>query len=137
MTISIVIVDDDETDRYIVKRVVEKLEYKTRLIEFEDGDQFLDVVKDSKTRAETLGVPPPPIIVLLDINMPRMNGFEVLESLQGDLKIGDQLFIVTMYSSSNHAEDKSDSKKYEFVKDYIVKPITVERLDELVQQFIP
>ena len=132
MKIKIVVVDDDDTDRYILKRAVQSLNYDVDFIEFESGDHFINVVKEPETRAASFGVPPPPILVFLDINMPRMNGFEVLKSLKALLADDDQFFVVTMYSSSNHAEDRADALQYKFVKDYVVKPITSDRLDEII-----
>lgn len=137
MTIPIVVVDDDEVDRYLVKRVVKSLGIDAKLVEFEDGVPFVDVIRDNKRRAEAIGEPPPPVLVLLDINMPRMGGFEVLEAMKEVLSDEEQVAFVTMYSSSNHAQDRADAEKYPFVMDYIVKPVTKEKLEELFGRLYP
>lgn len=134
MSISIVVVDDDETDRYLVKRAVKSLDLDLELIEFSAGDEFLEIAKDTRQRAEHLGTPPPPILVLLDINMPRLSGLEVLESLKTALNAEDQIFVVTMYTSSNHAVDRESSMSYDFVRDYMIKPITADRLEQLIRE---
>ncbi len=137
MTIPIVVVDDDEVDRYLVKRTVKSLGIDARLIQYADGDQFIEVVRDNPRLEAEIAVTPPPILVLLDINMPRMSGFDVLEKLMKELDNNEHFVFVTMYSSSNHAQDRDDAMKYPFVKDYIVKPVTAEKLKELLRILYP
>ena len=133
--VPIVVVDDDEASRYLVKRAIKKLDQVERFVEFEAGDHFLDVFRDHESRLREIGVAPPPILVLLDINMPRLTGFEVLASLKEIVGSDARTIVVSMYSSSSQAEDREDSMKYPFVKDYIVKPVTPERLSELVNKY--
>lgn len=128
---TIVVVDDDELDRYIVKRLVKSAGLDVDVVEFVAGDHFVDVVLDKARLKQELGETPPPVLVLLDINMPRMSGLQVLEKLSSN-DADDQIVIVTMYSSSNHAQDYNDAMKYSFVKDFIVKPLTKERLTDLI-----
>lgn len=135
MTISIVVVDDEETARYIVRRAVQALSHDCNFVEFGSGIEFLDVIQDKERREHAMAASSPPMLVLLDINMPSMNGFEVLEALDGMGEVDQRLMIVTMYSSSNHADDRADAFRYEFVKKYVVKPITPEILESLVKEF--
>ena len=132
-TIPVVIIDDDKVDRYIVQRVIQESDIEAKVIEFKAGDEFLEVLSDSKKRAAEIGTAPPPILVLLDVNMPRMNGFEVLDSINRELGESDpDYMVVMMFTSSNHAEDKAKAFSYSFVKDYIVKPLTHERLQDVI-----
>lgn len=137
MSIPVVVVDDNEVDRYLVKRVVKSLDIDAELVEFEDGVPFVDVIRDNEQRAAAIGRPPPPILVLLDINMPRMGGFEVLEEMKEFLSHEEEVMFVTMYSSSNHAQDRADAEKYPFVKDYMIKPITKDKLEGLLGKLYP
>lgn len=137
MTISIVVVDDSDADRYILKRLVQSLGRDVRFVEFEDGMPFVDVVRDNKRVTTEIGSPPPPILVFLDINMPRMGGFEVLEQMKDAFVDEEQAMFVAIYSSSNHAEDRADTENYPFVKEYIVKPATAEKLEELLDKLYP
>ena len=138
MTIPIVVVDDEQVDRYIVRRLVKKAGIDGKVVEFQAGDEFLEVIMDQQRRTEEIGSAPPPMLVLLDINMPRISGFEVLEAIDegfGDGGSDADCMIILMFSSSNHAEDKQEAFSYSFVKDYIIKPITVPVLQRIVDQY--
>ena len=137
MTIPIVVVDDDDADRYILKRVIKSLGIDAKLFEFEDGVPFVEIVRDRDRLSREIGDPPPPILVLLDINMPRMDGFEVLEQMEAALNNDDLVMFVTMYSSSNQGQERADAEKYPFVKGFIVKPVTAEKLDNLLRELYP
>ena len=138
MTIPIVVVDDEEFDRYIARRVVKAAGIDSNVIEYKSGDDFLAVVKDSGRRNSEIGHAPPPMLVLLDINMPRTNGFEVLEEIKKSIEEDEgsaSCMIILMFSSSTHAADKTEAFSYDFVKDYIVKPLTVDRVKEVIGKF--
>ena len=138
MKVPIVVVDDEEVDRYIVQRIVKQSGIDSNVIEFKAGDEFLEVITDERRRAEEIGVAPPPILVLLDINMPRMTGFEVLEAIRNSPGADEDCpdyMVVLMFSSSNHAEDKKEAFSYGFVKDYIVKPITEADVKNMVERY--
>lgn len=138
MKITIVIVDDSKMDRYVAKRIIDKTgeDRDIKVVEYDTGDAFIEVMKEDERRANEICTPPPPVFVLLDINMPGMSGFDVLESLR-EVVCDDQFIIVTMYSSSNHAEDRMDALNYPYVKDYVVKPITQEKCRELLETHYP
>lgn len=135
MKISIVVVDDEEADRYLVKRAVRKLDFDVNFIEFSSGDHFIQGIEEEDVRLATFGETPLPILVLLDINMPRMNGFQVLRNLTEKFGDGSNVMVVTMYTSSNHDQDRADAREFELVKDYVVKPISAETLGGLVERY--
>ncbi len=135
MKISIVVVDDEEADRYLVKRAARKLDFDVNFIEYSAGDRFIEGIEEEEVRLATFGETPPPILVLLDINMPRMSGFQVLQKLTSKFGDGSSVMVVTMYTSSNHAEDRAGAKQYDLVKDYLVKPITSDALAGLVEKY--
>jgi CheY-like chemotaxis protein len=78
----------------------------------------------------------PPLVILLDINMPLMSGFEFLSAyarLEGGAD-GDPSIIV-MLTSSSFEDDRNKAMQDPRVKDYIVKPMTRKRAVELADAF--
>ncbi|OYP33181.1 response regulator [Rhodopirellula sp. MGV] len=136
MGISVVVVDDSEPDRYLAKRVIGMLGYEVEVVEFPAGDRFLEKFIDHDERTRVMGDPPPPTLVLLDINMPRVDGFEVLEAIQEHFgKQSDREVVVTMYTSSNFKDDRDRAAKFGFVKEYLVKPISKEDAKRLIEDY--
>jgi len=138
MSIPVVIVDDEEIDRYIARRAINGSGADCRIIEFNAGDEFTQMFDDDDAFREKIGDVPPPVLVLLDINMPRMSGFEVLAQLKKQFEARKRqpgCFIVLMYSSSNHAKDRADALEYEFVRDYLVKPIDETIFKHLIDKY--
>lgn len=132
---SILIIDDNEVDIYITERsvgkwkIVEHFEAETDPIEaFSRLDRH---VKTGEGETEYY----PPSVVMLDINMPGMNGFEFLEAVDELMKKYpkiDSVFIV-MLSSSDQKEDIERAMKYPFVLDYFAKPLSLENLETIAK----
>lgn len=71
-------------------------------------------------------------LILLDINMPEMSGFEFLEFMMlEDFPETNEVLLVT---SSESDEDREEAKKYDkYVKEFITKPLQIEHLEEYLQ----
>lgn len=124
----ILYVEDDEDDRLLAKEAIEESEHDVDLHFVENGVEALAYIRG----AEPFDVPaesPRPDIILLDFNMPVVNGREVLRVLKTDIQLARIPIIVLTTSSSpvdiNTAYDLG-------VNAYIVKP---SRFDELVKVF--
>ena len=120
--LTILIVDDSEPDRYLIKRSLRSSERITRVIEADDGRTALDLLSPSEDGSAPDFAGFPPALILLDINMPRVGGLEFLELFQELRKEQDlSSVVVMMYSSSEHEDDKKTAFSYDFVKDYVTK----------------
>lgn len=113
-TVKIVLVDDDYIDTECVKRSLKKLEVSNPLLVARDGMEALDILYGSGEQLLSDG----PFFMLLDINMPRLNGLELLEELKirGDLN----KFAVFILTSSSLEEDVARAYTYN-VCGYIIK----------------
>ncbi len=136
---SIMIIDDDEVDRYTLKRLLKSCAANVPIQEAFDGEQALQFFKNGTANPSNLSEPWPPVIVFLDINMPRMGGFCFLEEFK---KLREQQknfesIVFMMITSSQNTQDKERASQYDFVKGYINKmPTTGDELYAKISQFI-
>tara|TARA_R110002110_G_scaffold14698_1_gene67681 strand:- start:118366 stop:118815 length:450 start_codon:yes stop_codon:yes gene_type:complete len=94
--VTILLVDDDDVDVMGVERAMKKLNMSNPLVRARDGEEGLALLRDSRAV-------PRPYIILLDINMPRMNGLEMLAEIRKDPRLhNDVVFILT--TSRSHAD---------------------------------
>lgn len=129
--IQVVVVDDNEVDRYIVKRRLAKVEAFGQVDEIHTGDEFLEKSRSSGSRINSQDRP---LLVLMDINMPGRNGLETVEELQRQIASGKTSdgIVVLMFTSSNNPKDIAHAKTLEAVKGYIPKPLDGEGVDKII-----
>lgn len=135
----LIIVDDEEVDRYLARRTIRDWSKDVRIVEYDDPSTALDVLSDNTKLGQALDHPRLPLVVLLDINMPVMTGFDVLAALNERLGIeaASRMIFVVVFTSSANPHDQSQAESFEMVRDYIVKPVEKSHLDriaELVQR---
>ncbi len=119
---SVLIVDDDETDRYLLKRQLKQTNLDLTIFEKENGQDAYDFFDNYSENKEKYPEAFPPLIVFLDINMPLLNGFEFLEKFSVLKNKGDlESTVVLMFTSSEREEDRNKVLKYNFVKGYLLK----------------
>ena len=129
------IVDDDDIDRYLLKRKLSELGRSFHIIEKSNGKEALDffIACENEEAAPPEGYPPQ--VVFLDISMPLMNGWSFLSAFS-DLHERAQLenSVVIMFTSSNTTEDRDRMKGFDFVKGYLLKgEFGVEELTEILE----
>ncbi|MFK7859747.1 MAG: response regulator [Granulosicoccus sp.] len=122
-TYTVLIVDDNFEDRFLLKRYLKKTGLSLIVLEVSSGLEGIELLK---TPLEELEVKYPgirvPITLFLDINMPLMNGWQFLEELESqrkDIKLDPT--VVMMYSTSDDSYDRSKAESYDSVANYIVK----------------
>jgi len=118
--VSILLVDDDEVDCMNVQRAFKKSNISNPLVIAHDGIEGLDLLRGTNGVNK---IDPLPRIILLDINMPRMNGLEFLKEIRADKDLHTMsVFIMT---TSNDEKDRFEAYNYN-VAGYIIKPISFE-----------
>ena len=119
---SVLIVDDDKVDRYILKRLLKGIGIVSKIHEFDNGQSGIDFLTDYNANRQLHGDDFPPVVIFLDVNMPLMNGFEFLEGFKTVSEIHNfDSSIIFMFSSSQRQSDMERAFSYDFVKSYIVK----------------
>jgi two-component system, chemotaxis family, response regulator Rcp1 len=123
----ILIADDDFEDFLLIKNTFEANQLNVHLSHVEDGQYLIDILK-AQGKYNKFGELPN--LILLDLNMPRKNGFDVLK----EIKENDQLkkIPIIIFTTSKTARDID--KAYELGANcYISKPQTVEEWTEIIQ----
>lgn len=119
---NLVMIDDNEVDQMIYRRIVERSGLVAELMQFTDPHEALDyLVGDPETC---------PDLILLDINMPGMDGFEFLDKATNML--GAKMCpVFVMLTTSLDPRDEERARRFEVVKDFLNKPLTVSTLEHI------
>ncbi len=128
--IDILLVDDGDDDVVITQRAFKKGKLLNNLYIARSGQEALDFIyHEGKYQDNPV---PTPGLILLDINMPNMNGFQVLEKLKSNPKYC--MIPIVMLTISDRDEDIIRSYRNGAVS-YITKPINFEGFVKIIEQF--
>jgi CheY-like chemotaxis protein len=119
------IIDDDPISRLLIKKTLERTNLFNSYREFNDGSEFISEL----TETENSGFDEPDLI-LLDINMPQKDGWEVLDFIdkQG---ISFNKSHMVLLSSSINPKDKTKAFSYDSIQGYLQKPLSKEDIENL------
>lgn len=124
------VVDDDETARFLTCRLLRQEQVTGKVIEASNGQQALEVLQELCALAQ----PPTPVLVLVDINMPIMNGLEFLYHQHALPATHRQVMTTVIVSSSSAASDKQ--RAHDLGSAYVTKPLTQPVLHQLMEQHL-
>jgi len=119
-TISVFLVEDNPADQLLAREIILAAHPDTRITVVEDGEKAIDAV-------EHWSKPDSPDVVFLDLNLPRINGHEVLEHI----KKRNPHIPVIILTGSNSERDIERARRYN-IADYIIKPIGLKELEEVI-----
>jgi CheY-like chemotaxis protein len=123
------IIDNDPMVSFYIKRLTELGALADIITIYDSPRGAIDYLLLHKTSMAHL-----PDIILLDIYMPEMDGWEFIQEFQ---KIKDQLtkrIEIHIITSSNHPKDITRAKTFPEIKAYLQKPVTLEALQEVVMK---
>lgn len=112
------LVDDDPIQNMINSQLVRLYDDKIEFMVYNNGVEVIQGLEEGLL----------PDIILLDINMPIMSGFEFLNLYQHYTNAAN----VFMLSSSDNEEDRKQAKKYSCVRGYVIKPVSKEVLHDML-----
>jgi response regulator RpfG family c-di-GMP phosphodiesterase len=123
---TVMLVDDNDTDNFISKRIIEITKFSSNVIVKNSGKSALDYLVDNKESPESI-----PDIIFLDINMPIVDGFVFLyeyEKFSNSIK--DKCRVIIL-SSSDNKRDIDKIINNDFVIKFVTKPLTEKTLEEI------
>jgi len=122
----VMLVDDNDTDNFISKRIIEITNFAEEVIVKSSGKSALDYLNDNADDVSNL-----PEIIFLDINMPIVDGFVFLyefEKFSSSVKDNSKVIIL---SSSDNKRDIDKIVNNDYVIKFITKPLTEKSLEEI------
>lgn len=121
------IIDDDKVFHFIIKKLFAKSKLDIKPAFFFNGQEALEEIKKDISLGISL-----PDLILLDINMPIMDGWQFLDEFRKMNNGSDKKTTIYLISSSDSMSDINRASEYQDqIKEYILKPMTILDLDKI------
>jgi two-component system chemotaxis response regulator CheY len=129
---NVCIVDDDELFQFVMRQHLERLGMVENIHKFSDGEQALNYIRSNTQHPELL-----PALILLDVNMPYMDGWQFMREYV-KLEFPDGVNIkIYILSSSTHDSDLQKAKEFPKLAGYLVKPISKQLIQQILNDLLP
>jgi CheY-like chemotaxis protein len=120
------VIDDDKIYHFLLKNLFKQNGIEVATSFFNNGQEAIEAIKNAKDGKMI------PDLILLDVNMPIMNGWQFIEEYNKLVDSLPRASVIYMISSSNDEVDINKAKGYsKIVKDYLLKPICKEDLAKI------
>lgn len=122
----VLLIDDDKTTNFLNERVIKQADYFDRIEVEQTGMEALKFL-NSKESVQ-------PDLILLDLNMPGMDGWEFLDEFRELQKEKQKNIIIIMLTTSQNPEDAERAKTVLEISGFKKKPLTIEMLNEILHE---
>jgi CheY-like chemotaxis protein len=124
---NVFVVDDDKIFHFIIKKLLLNNNINVNPAFFENGLEAIEGIKSKLENGEN-----PPDLILLDINMPVLDGWQFLEEFKLLKKFLKEEISIYIISSSDNIVDRDKAKEFkDDIKNYYLKPMTIESLNSI------
>ena len=128
--LTIFLVEDNDIDVMVVQRLMRRLRLDLPIVRASTGEEAIALLREPTEPPRLVA----PYVIVLDLNMPRMSGFEFLEAIADDERLVEVPIFVL--STSTNPEDRKTAERYR-IRGYVVKPITEPALREVIDSAAP
>ncbi|HEY0654267.1 MAG TPA: response regulator [Chryseosolibacter sp.] len=118
----IIIIEDDADDQEFLTEIFQKLNYQNKILFFFDGQEALDYLNASHDF---------PFLILSDINMPKLDGFELRKKLRTDLKLSNKCIPYLFFSTAANQKAVIDAYS-QSVQGFFVKQNSMTELEKTI-----
>lgn len=125
---SVLLIDDDALSNFLNTRLLKEMQVANDIRVTLNGEEALQLLMQEKKANRPL-----PDLILLDINMPVMNGFKFLQAYREIADTGNQPVVIILTTSTN-ARDFEQLQQCEEVEIYLNKPLTEENLQYILEK---
>lgn len=123
------VIDDDPINNIVFRKLSDFTAFTEELIDFVSAVDALDQLQQLASDNRTF-----PDAIFLDVSMPIVNGWDFLDRLKDILSTEVDSITIYMLTSSSNQSDIYRAARHTCVNDYIVKPITVDKLNNIKQK---
>ncbi|MBC7426684.1 MAG: response regulator [Bacteroidia bacterium] len=121
----VMLIDDNEADNRYHELILQENNATEKIRVAENGHEALELLNECEA----------PELILLDINMPRMNGWEFMETYRNQGHPSRSKTIVILLSTSSNPEDSKKASEIEGVSEFHVKPLTRAMLSGIFERY--
>ncbi len=118
----IIVIEDDNDDQELLAEIFRKLNYPNQVIFFSDGEAALEHITTGRES---------PFLILSDINMPKLNGFELRQKLKTDSKLNNKCIPYLFFSTAVNQKSVIDAYS-QSVQGFFVKPNSMAGLEKTI-----
>ena len=129
----VLLVDDDQTTNYLTRLLLTRLHITDKVLVAHNGREALALLAE---HCHAPNAPSCPALILLDVNMPVMNGFEFLGAYAQLPETQRQAIVVVMLTTSLHPQDVERARHLQ-VAAFLSKPLTSQHLTDMLGQHFP
>ena len=120
---TVMLVDDEEIDQKTYQRVLKRSGMVEEILIFTYATDALEYLKSNPEQTVD--------VIFLDINMPRMNGFEFLEAATKELGEAFARMVIVMLTTSIDPKDRKRAEDNPLVRDFLDKPLTIGHVEHV------